>query len=92
MGAVENSDAKTGGDDAADALTDHVIVCGLGHVGYRIVRMLIRLGQRGTVITREINKDRQAAIAPHFRVIAGDARDDELLCQAGIGRRRRCWP
>jgi Trk K+ transport system NAD-binding subunit len=70
----------------ADDMSDHVIVCGLGHVGYRIVRMLIRLGQRGTVVAREINKDWQAAVEPHFRVIAGDAREDALLCEAGIGR------
>jgi len=82
--AAEHQAATAAAGEGADALSDHVVVCGLGHVGYRLVRMLIRLGQRGAVIAREINKDWQAAVAPHFRVIAGDAREDELLCAAGI--------
>jgi len=84
--AVKNLDATEVAGDRPDELSDHVIVCGMGHVGYRIVRMLIRLGQRGAVIAREINKDWQAKVEPCFRVIAGDAREDELLRRAGVGR------
>lgn len=77
---------------AADAdfndLSGHVIVCGMGHVGYRVVRLLIRLGQRGVVITRETNDDWRAEIQPHFAIVSGDARRDDLLCQAGIARAR----
>ena len=67
-------------------LCGHVIVCGLGHVGFRIVSLLVRLGLRGAVITRETSDDRHSAIAPHFRVILGDAREDRLLVEAGIQR------
>jgi Trk K+ transport system NAD-binding subunit len=64
----------------------HVIVCGLGHVGFRIACLLARLGMRGTVVAREASDDRRAAVAPHFSVILGDAREDRLLIEAGIQR------
>jgi len=70
----------------AEPLSGHLIVCGLGHVGYRIVELLIRLGQRGVVIAQQVNADWQAHIEPHFRVITGDAREDRLLDAAGIQR------
>jgi Trk K+ transport system NAD-binding subunit len=69
---------------AEPSISEHVIVCGLGNVGYRVVRLLMRLGQQGVVITREPNEDWRRAIEPQFRVIVGDARDDRLLEQAGV--------
>jgi Trk K+ transport system NAD-binding subunit len=63
---------------------EHIIVCGLGHVGYRIVRLMMRLGQRGVVITRQLNEDWRRLIEQDFHVIVGDAQDDRLLQQAGI--------
>ncbi|MGA2253703.1 MAG: NAD-binding protein [Thermoguttaceae bacterium] len=84
--AVENSEKTIGTDKESGNLSDHVIVCGLGHVGYRIARMLIRLGQRGVIVALSVRKDWQAAVESHFTVIVGDAREDELLCQAGIQR------
>ena len=66
--------------------SDHVIICGLGNVGYRVACMLARLGQHGTIIAREVRKDWEAAVKPHFSVIVGDAREDEFLCQAGVQR------
>jgi Trk K+ transport system NAD-binding subunit len=70
--------------DPAAAMTNHVVVCGLGHVGYRTIRLLIRLGQRGVVITKQVNEDWRHAIEPQFHVIVGDAQDDKLLQQAGL--------
>ena len=76
--------------EASDAQSaEHVIVCGLGHVGYRTVRLLMRLGQRGVVITRQLNEDWRRAIEPQFRVIVGDAQDDKLLQQAGVATPKR---
>ena len=76
----------TATDSTSDLPSGHVIVCGMGHVGYRIVRTLMRLGECGTVIARQVSKDWQAAVEPRFRVILGDAREDELLREAGIER------
>jgi Trk K+ transport system NAD-binding subunit len=64
--------------------SEHVIICGLGHVGYRVARLMVRLGQGGAVITREVNEDWRRAIEPQFCVIVGDAQDDRVLDQAGI--------
>jgi Trk K+ transport system NAD-binding subunit len=75
------------GDDREE-LSDHVIVCGLGNVGYRIVRILIRLGERGAIVTKDLRPDWQAAIEPSFSLFVGDARGDELLRRAGVERAR----
>jgi Trk K+ transport system NAD-binding subunit len=67
---------------------DHVIVCGLGHVGVRIVDLLARLGCRGVVITRSAVEEWRLALAPGFTVLLGDARESTLLRQAGITQAR----
>lgn len=75
-------------DPVDSSLSGHVIVCGLGHVGYRIVCLLGRLGERGVVITRGANEDWRAETEARFPVIIGDARNDALLRQAGVERAR----
>src|SRR5829696_3923101 len=66
-------------------MTDHVIVCGMGAVGYRIVELLHRLGESVTVITdRTLDERRQTAEAFGVRVILGDARNDRVLREAGL--------
>jgi Trk K+ transport system NAD-binding subunit len=69
-----------------DPLRDHVIVCGLGHVGYRCLCLLSRLGERAVVITREAGETWRVAATSQFTVLVGDARDERLLCEAGIAR------
>jgi Trk K+ transport system NAD-binding subunit len=64
---------------------NHVIVCGLGQVGYRVVDLLLRLGEQVAVITLESRphwlRDVQERGAV---VIVGDARDDSTLMQANV--------
>lgn len=62
-----------------------VIVCGLGQVGYRICRLLVRLDEPVTVITQNSREDwidelRRAGV----RFITGDARTDAHLIEAGV--------
>jgi Trk K+ transport system NAD-binding subunit len=66
-------------------LSGHLIVCGLGHVGWRVVRLLVRLGEPVVVITRETTDEWRLEDEPEFPMIIGDARQDALLRQAGIG-------
>ena len=67
----------------------HVIVCGLGHVGYRVTDLLLRLGETVTVITLETRDDwLRAVTARGAWVLVGDARDDHMLIDAGIERAR----
>ncbi len=63
----------------------HAIVCGMGDVGYRIVELLHRLGEKVVVVTQEAQEERLAeAEARGIRVLRGDARNDRLLLEAGL--------
>ncbi len=75
-------------ENEAGGHADHVIVCGMGHVGYRIVRLLMRLGLRGSIIALDVKPDWRAEVETDFSVIVGDARDDAMLRKAGIERAR----
>ncbi|CAG0936682.1 Voltage-gated potassium channel Kch [Thermoflexales bacterium] len=71
----------------ASTYSDHVIVCGLGKLGYRVVLQLLEFGQTVVAIEREADK----YFIPLVRerdvpVIIGDARQRELLRKAGIER------
>ena len=68
------------------SLSDHVIVCGLGHVGTRCLSLLEMLGEQGVVITRESKQDSTQAFESRFSVLFGDAREEMLLRQAGVER------
>lgn len=76
-GALEETRIPEGG---------HVVVCGLGNVGYRCVQELIRLGVKVVAIERSAD----AAFVPTVRglgaaVVPGDATIPETLAQARVG-------
>ena len=61
------------------------LVCGLGIVGYRVVELLHRLGERIVVVTESAREEwleaaRHAGVDVHL----GDARDTRLLERAGL--------
>ena len=57
------------------SLKDHLIICGLGHVGYRIAELLFQMGEPFVVIVRELRHDWKENIYLWAdRVIMGDAR------------------
>ncbi|HEV2846852.1 MAG TPA: NAD(P)-binding protein [Thermoanaerobaculia bacterium] len=62
----------------------HVLVVGMGHVGFRTLRELTRLGVPAVAI--DVNPD--TALLANARtlapVVTGDARSGELLAQAGL--------
>jgi Trk K+ transport system NAD-binding subunit len=63
----------------------HVIVCGMGDVGYRVVELLHRLGEPVQVVTDKVREERRlAAEARGIRVVLGDARSEHLLIAAGL--------
>jgi Trk K+ transport system NAD-binding subunit len=71
----------------ASTYAGHVIVCGLGHVGYRVTRQLIDFGQEVV----GVEKDPQASFLKRVRklgvpVVMGEARDIEILQLAGAER------
>lgn len=69
-----------------------IIVCGLGKVGYRVTRWLSQRDQRPEIVVVTTHEDtnssfsQQVQAIPGVRLIEGDARDAEVLQQAGIER------
>jgi voltage-gated potassium channel len=71
----------------SDRLKDHIVVCGLGNVGIRIVESLKVLGAPMVAIEQRTEHSFAPSVeALGVPVIYGDARRDELLLQAGIRR------
>lgn len=72
-----------------DRMNNHVVVCGLGHVGVRIVESLKKLGVEVVAIERSNAESFGANIERlAVPVLYGDARQDDFLLQAGISRAR----
>lgn len=67
----------------------HVIVCGLGAIGFRVVEELLRSGEQVVVIERESsNRFVRAARRLGAPVIIGDASVSEVLREAHAARSR----
>jgi Trk K+ transport system NAD-binding subunit len=71
----------------SDRMKEHIVVCGLGHVGIRVVESLKSLGASVVAIERNPT-DSFATVVEGlgFPVLYGDARRDALLIEAGIRR------
>lgn len=71
----------------ASTYRNHVIVCGLGRVGYRAMRQLVDTGYEVVVIEHDWNSEFVGAtLALGVPVVLGDARQSNILCQAGLRR------
>ena len=63
----------------------HVIICGLGHIGFRSFELFQQLGICVAVITNKTNDDwRKKVEESGGEFLLGDARSDDLLIKAGI--------
>jgi Trk K+ transport system NAD-binding subunit len=70
-------------------VSGHFIVCGMGQIGYRVAGMLLRLGEPVTIVTLQARTDWDRNLQTHgARIVYGDARDDEVLRDAGIDQAR----
>lgn len=73
----------------ASTFNDHVIVCGLGHLGVRVVRELVKLDEGIVVIERSAESPRFAEVRGYdIPILIGDARQPDILKKAGIERAR----
>ncbi|MBI1332067.1 MAG: hypothetical protein GC165_04215 [Armatimonadetes bacterium] len=64
----------------------HVIVCGLGQVGYRVTTLLLRMGKPVTVVALAARSEFEREVAElGARVVVGDARDRVVLEECDIG-------
>lgn len=73
----------------ASTFSDHLIVCGIGRVGYRVVLQLLDAGHEVVAIDSDGASEFAPTIA-RLRVplIIGDARDPDVLRHAGVARAR----
>lgn len=70
-----------------DRMKGHIVVCGVGHVGIRVIESLKALGASVVAIDREATTSFAAsAEAMGVPVLYGDVRRDELLREAGVHR------
>ena len=70
-----------------DLMNNHVVVCGIGHVGYRVSEELCSLGEDVVAIEQNegdafVETIRAKGVPVHI----GDARRDELLVTVGVAR------
>lgn len=66
-------------------LKDHIILCGLGHIGFRVFSILRQLDQPIVVISSNTNADWKSKVLTSDCIfLEGDASKNELLIQAGI--------
>lgn len=71
----------------AQALSDHIVLVGMGKLGYRTFRLLRRLGERVVVIEMDgQNQFLDEVRAEGSPLLIGDARSDQLLADANIAR------
>jgi Trk K+ transport system NAD-binding subunit len=63
----------------------HVIVAGLGNVGYRIVNQLVALGEDVVAVERSAGAKFVGATRARAPVVLGDAAAPEILERAGLG-------
>ncbi len=71
----------------ASTLSNHVIVCGVGRVGYRVITELLELGDSVVAINRTENEEWLDALKrAGVPIIIGDARQSATLREAGVER------
>ena len=71
----------------ASTLSDHIIVCGLGRLGLRVVRELVSLDEDMVGIEYKENSPNFPELRSYdIPILVGDARSAELLDKAGLTR------
>jgi voltage-gated potassium channel len=72
----------------ASTYKDHVIVCGLGHVGYRTMQQLLASQSECVGVELQPNQFTAELTLAGVPVLYGDTRSTELLLQAGVKKAR----
>jgi Trk K+ transport system NAD-binding subunit len=73
----------------ASTISEHVVLVGVGHLGFRVARELHNLGEDVVAIERDPEADLVAAVRRlGFPIIEGDALNEATLHSAGIQRAR----
>lgn len=70
----------------AVALSNHIIIVGLGRVGYRVARTLHALGYATVAVEAKEDSDEVSAVRLEMPVIIGNAARASVLQKAGVAR------
>ncbi|MBI3070635.1 MAG: NAD-binding protein [Deltaproteobacteria bacterium] len=71
----------------ASTYKNHVILCGLGQVGYRVAEQLKEFGEELIVIEKDANAPHLGAVKKlGFPVLIADAREEQILVDVGVKR------
>lgn len=66
-------------------MKDHIIICGLGEIGFQIFTLLQRAGIQTAIISQKTHAEWIWEIEQSGNIyLTGDARDDNVLLEAGI--------
>ena len=69
----------------ASTYTNHVVVCGLGRVGFRVVRWLLDLGEQVVVVDLPVEDSLHDIVRGWgVPIVVGDGRRPEILREAGV--------
>ena len=73
----------------ASTYRDHVVLCGLGHLGYRVLGQLLSTGNQVVAIESDANaRFLSLAKATGIPVLVRDMKDDKALLEAGVEHAR----
>jgi voltage-gated potassium channel len=69
----------------ASTYRNHIVLCGLGHLGYRVLTTLVGQGRDVVAIEKDpLGRFVEAAKSTGSPVLIRDMKDDEALIQAGV--------
>src|SRR6202011_5071682 len=73
----------------ASTYRDHIVLCGLGHLGYRVLEQLVSIGLPVVVLekhgnSRHLTHAKELGVA----VLIRDMKEDQALIDAGIKHAR----
>lgn len=74
-------------DKRLEGMSGHILVCGLGKMGFQVAMELKEAGAPFVVIEQDSTKGRNPRLDGHL-VIHGNAMDDQVLLKAGIAKAR----
>lgn len=64
--------------------TDHIVIVGVGNLGFRLVESLLRRGERVVCVDHDINAEYRDLLPRDLPFIVGDGRDLDTLSRANI--------
>lgn len=85
---VSGASAQRRAERTARRYRGHIILCGLGSVGFEVAEHLLEQGARVVVVDETPGDVHWMNLSARVPLLVGDARHPDILVRAGIGRAR----